>query len=124
MPFFCGVVLRRGGEPEYVAGSYSLNPYVAISRGIFSVPAHPCWPLPWAITWSLARFSCNQNLERIYLRKALVIPAILHGIFDFILMAEVPALLVFFIPYVLYLWVANLRKLNQYYKDSKEHSLM
>jgi len=69
---------------------------------------------------SLAKFSSNKNLEKMYIRKALLVPTLLHGFFNFILLANIPILLTLFIPYVLYLWIANLKKLNQYYKDSKE----
>jgi len=104
----------------YVLGGFSANHYVGISRGIFSVPTHALLAITMGYYLSLAKFSYNKNLEHAYLRKALIIPAILHGFFDFILMANIPLLLTFFIPYVLYLWIANLKKLNQYYKDSKE----
>ncbi len=104
----------------YVAVNYSYNPYVGISRGIFSVPTHVLLGVTMGYYLSLAKFSYNENFERMYLRRALVVPALLHGFFDFILMANVPVLLTLFIPYLLYLWVTNLRKLNRYYKDSKE----
>lgn len=104
----------------YVLVSYSANPYVGISRGIFSVPTHVLLGVTMGYYLSLAKFSYNENFERMYLRKALTIPALLHGFFDFILMADVPILLTLFVPYVLYLWLTNLKKLNQYYRDSKE----
>ncbi|NLM22447.1 MAG: PrsW family intramembrane metalloprotease [Peptococcaceae bacterium] len=104
----------------YVLGSYSFNPYVVLSRGIFSVPAHALLAVTMGYYLSLAKFAYNKNIENHYLKKALLIPVILHGCFDFILMANVPFLLSLFIPYVIYLWIINLKKLNQYYKDSKE----
>lgn len=104
----------------YVFGSYSVNPYVGLSRGIFSVPTHVLLGVTMGYYLSLAKFSYNSNFERMYLRKALIIPAVLHGFFDFILLANVPILLTLFIPYVIYLWIVNLKKLNQYYRDSKQ----
>jgi len=104
----------------YILGSYSINPYVGISRGIFSVPAHALLAVTMGYYLSLAKFSYNRQIESNYLKKALFIPVFFHGCFDFILMADVPSLLVLFIPYVIYLWIVNLRKLNQYYQDSKE----
>lgn len=104
----------------YIFISYSANPYVGLFRGIFSVPTHVLLGITMGYYLSLAKFSYNKNFERMYLRKALVIPAFLHGCFDFILMAQIHILLLVFIPYVLYLWIVNLKKLNQYYRDSKE----
>lgn len=104
----------------YVLTNFSANPHIGISRGIFSVPAHVLLGITMGYYLSLAKFSTNKILERMYIRKALIVPALLHGFFNFILLADIPALLTLFIPYVLYLWVANLKKLNQYYKESKK----
>jgi len=104
----------------YVLSGYSANYYVGLSRGIFSVPTHALLGVTMGYYLSLAKFSNNEKSRRNYIRKALIIPAILHGFFDFILVANIPALLALFIPYVIYLWIANLRKLNKYYKESKE----
>lgn len=108
----------------YVLVNYSANPYVGISRGIFSVPTHVLLGVTMGYYLSLAKFSYNENFERLYLRKAIMVPALLHGFFDFILMANIPILLTFFIPYVLYLWLINLKKLNKYYRESKEEFKM
>lgn len=106
----------------YVLGSASVNPYVGLSRGIFSVPGHVLLGVTMGYYLSLAKFSSSPAQERMYLRKALFVPAFFHGVFNFILLAEVPILLVLFIPYVIYLWVVNLKKLNHFYQDSKARS--
>ena len=103
----------------YVLVHYSSNPHVGLYRGLLSVPAHALLGVTMGYYLSLAKFSYNENFERSYLRKALLVPAFLHGLFNFILMAGIPILLTLFIPYVLYLWVSNLKKLNRYYKESK-----
>ena len=103
----------------YVLIHFSSNPHVGLYRGLLSVPAHALLGVTMGYYLSLAKFSYNENFERSYLRKALLIPAFLHGLFNFILMAEIPILLTLFIPYVIYLWLSNLKKLNRYYRDSK-----
>lgn len=103
----------------YVFTHFSTDPYVGIYRGLLSVPAHALLGITMGYYLSLAKFSYNKNFERVYLRKALLVPAVLHGIFNFILMADIAILLIFFIPYVFYLWFTNLKKLNRYYNDSK-----
>lgn len=107
----------------YVVVNFTANPYVGLSRGLFSVPAHVLLGVTMGYYLSLAKFSADPKLEKTNLRKALFVPLILHGFFDFILMSEIPILLTAFIPYVIYLWITNLRKLNRYYRDSKEKSL-
>lgn len=106
---------------NYVVFAFASNPYVGIFRGFVSVPAHMLFAITMGYYLSLAKFCLQPNLKKIYLKKALVLPIILHGTFDFILMTEMEAVLLFFIPFVIYLWVVNLKKLNMYYKDSKEH---
>ncbi len=103
----------------YVLTHFSTNPYVGIYRGLLSVPAHALLGVTMGYYLSLAKFSYNKNFERVYLRKALLVPVLLHGIFNFILMADITILLILFIPYVLYLWFTNLKKLNRYYNESK-----
>ncbi|KOA19697.1 protease PrsW [Clostridium homopropionicum DSM 5847] len=104
----------------YVVFRYTANPYVGIYRGVLSVPAHLLFAVTMGYYLSLAKFSSSREEYEYYLKKSLRVPAILHGIFDFILMSEVSFLLALFIPFVAYLWIVNLRKLNRYYKESKE----
>lgn len=104
----------------YVVFRFATNPYIGLYRGILSVPAHTLFAVTMGYYLSLAKFSHNERESKLYLRKALIIPLILHGIFDFILMANIQILLSIFIPYVIYLWIVNLRKLNIFYRDSKE----
>lgn len=103
----------------YVVFRFSANPYIGLYRGILSVPAHMLFAVTMGYYLSLAKFSSDKKVFKKYLNKALFVPVILHGIFDFILMANIPILMVIFIPYVIYLWIVNLRKLNEYYKESK-----
>ena len=53
------------------------------------------------------------------MRKSLYMPVIMHGLFDFILMADIPQLTLIFVPYVIFLWVLNQRKLASFMFDSK-----
>ena len=109
----------------YVVFRFAVNPYVGLYRGVFSVPAHLLFAVTMGYYLSLAKFAQNDESYRYYFRRSITVPIILHGIFDFILMSKVPILLTFFIPFVLYLWVVNLRKLNRYYVESKNwHRIM
>jgi len=103
----------------YVVFRFTNNPHIGLYRGIFSVPAHMLFAVTMGYYLSLAKFAIDKKEERRYRRKSLIVPATLHGIFNFILMADIPAVFLIFIPYVIYLWVINLRKLNEYYAESK-----
>jgi protease PrsW len=106
---------------NYVVFAFASNPYVGIYRGLISVPAHMLFAITMGYYISLSKFSIETGLKRAYLRKALIMPFLLHGIFDFILMAQMDIVLIAFIPFTIYLWVTSMKKLNAYYRDSKNN---
>jgi RsiW-degrading membrane proteinase PrsW (M82 family) len=106
---------------EYVVFAFSSSPYVGFYRGIISVPAHMLFAITMGYYLSLAKFSLDPAARNAYLRKSLTMPLLLHGVFDFILMSQMEAAFLVFIPFIIYLWVTNLKKLNAYYKDSKNN---
>ncbi len=103
----------------YVVYRYTNNPYIGLYRGIFSVPAHGVFGITMGYYLSLAKFDTDKKRAKRNLRRSLYIPMILHGIFDFILMAGIPQLTTLFIPYVIYIWWLNQRKLSKFIYDSK-----
>jgi len=103
----------------YVAFRYTNNPFIGLYRGIFSVPAHAVFGVTMGYYLSLAKFDTNIDRKRMNMRKSLYMPIIMHGIFDFILMAEIPELTLIFVPYVVFLWVLNQRKLAHFIYDSR-----
>lgn len=103
----------------YVAFRYTNNPFIGLYRGIFSVPAHGVFGITMGYYLSLSKFDNNLERKRINMRKSLYMPVIMHGLFDFILMADIPQLTLIFVPYVIFLWVLNQRKLASFMFDSK-----
>jgi RsiW-degrading membrane proteinase PrsW (M82 family) len=104
---------------SYVLFQYSNEPLVALYRGILSVPAHMLFAIAMGYELSLAKFSPTERDQKRHLRKSLWLPVFLHGVFDFILMAEQWGWMIFFFPFLLYLWVSNVRKLKRFYTDAK-----
>lgn len=105
----------------YVAFRYSANPYVGILRGFISVPAHMLFGITMGYYLSLAKYAETPEQGRRYYKQSLYIPVFLHGVFDFILMAEINWLMGIFIPFVILLWVYNLKKLREYRTISKNN---
>ena len=103
----------------YVAFRYTNNPFIGLYRGIFSVPAHAVFGITMGYYLSLAKFDTNIDRKKANMRKSLYIPIIMHGMFDFILMAEIPQLTMIFVPYTLFLWILNQRKLASFMYDSR-----
>jgi len=103
----------------YVVFRFSANPTVGLYRGVLSVPAHMLFGVTMGYYLSLSKFALNEEIRKNYLRKALTVPLIFHGIFNFILMSKIPVLMILFLPFVAFLWAINLKRLNEYTRESK-----
>lgn len=103
----------------YVVFTYTNNPFIGLYRGIFSVPAHAIFGVTMGYYLSLSRFDTDKIRKKKNMTKSLVYPIILHGLFDFILMANIIELTMLFVPYVIFLWWLNERKLSSFLYDSK-----
>lgn len=103
----------------YVVSGYDADPYIGWYRGLLSVPAHMLFAITMGYYLSLAKFSPDQENCKRNFTLSLVVPMLFHGTFNFILLAQVQILMILFIPFVIYLWIVNLKKLNNYYQESK-----
>lgn len=103
----------------YVVFRFSDVESVGLYRAIFSVPAHMLFAVTMGYYLSLSKFAENTIESETYFKKSLSVPAVMHGIYDFILMSKIQLLMILFIPFVIYLWFNNLKKLNQYFRLSK-----
>jgi RsiW-degrading membrane proteinase PrsW (M82 family) len=106
----------------YVVFRFADVESVGLYRAFLSVPAHMLFAITMGYYLSMSKFCSDPARKRFYYKKSLTTPLILHGIFDFILMSGNSFLMIIFLPYVFYLWKGNLKKLNQYYKESKENN--
>lgn len=104
----------------YVVFRFSDVETIGLFRAVLSVPAHMLFATTMGYYISLSKFSkTNEESDR-YLRKSLTMPIVLHGIYDFILLSGNDILMLFFMPFIIYLWVSNLKKLNKYYDYSSK----
>lgn len=103
----------------YVVSGYDADPYIGWYRGLLSVPAHMLFAVTMGYYLSLARFSPDKEISKKYFTRSLVIPMLFHGTFNFILLAQIGILIILFIPFVVFMWIVNLKKLNKYYQESK-----
>jgi len=83
----------------------------ALTRALTAVPAHAIFGI--AMGYYLGIAHMYRELRGPYLGRALLVPILLHGIYDFILMVEIGWLLVLFIPYVILLYIMGMRKMKQ-----------
>ena len=83
---------------------------VAYLRAFTAVPGHALFGVTMGYYLGLAKFFPDKR--KLYLSRAFLEPFVLHGVYDFILMAGQPRLLGLFIPYILYLWFIGLRRIK------------
>ncbi|MDX5710106.1 PrsW family intramembrane metalloprotease, partial [Clostridioides difficile] len=100
--------------------SRNLALQVGINRAVISIPAHVMFAITMGYYISKYKFEGNKNKRREYLFMAVLIPILLHGVFDFILMIEYRWAIILLIVYVIILWKINLDKLEKYMNHSKK----
>jgi len=107
----------------YVFGDKSLiaNVFVGIFRGILSVPGHACYGLYMGYFLSLAKVYSNRgrpDLEKRYLLLSIIVPTILHGIYDYCLMSKIGILILVFFVFVILLFVFSIKRLKTISQDT------
>ena len=85
---------------------------VALVRAFLSVPAHALFAATMGYYISRAKFAARANEARAYLRWALIIPTLLHGIFDFLLSTGHDFLAMGVVPLSVLMWVLTLRQIR------------
>ncbi|QGY44928.1 PrsW family intramembrane metalloprotease [Maribellus comscasis] len=81
-----------------------------ITRAITAVPAHAVFGVTMGFYVGQARFYDKQKKE--LLRKAIGMPILLHGVYDFILMTGYNWLLAFWIAFVVFLYFSALKRIK------------
>ena len=84
----------------------------AVTRALTAVPAHAIFGITMGYYLGIAHM--YKELKGPYLARALLVPILLHGIYDFILMVEVGWLLLLFVPYVIILYIMGMKRINQH----------
>lgn len=79
-------------------------------RAVTAVPAHALFGISMGYYFSLAKFQSESTGRNLI--KAISVPVLLHGVYDFILMVEHPLFLLAFLPFLIYLWVMGFRKMR------------
>ena len=96
---------------------YVVNPSLgglgtALSRAVYSVPAHGFFGVAMGYYIALWRFVPTGRVW--HALGAFFVPWALHGAFDFILLAELPHFMFLFVPFVILLWWGGLRKMRRH----------
>jgi RsiW-degrading membrane proteinase PrsW (M82 family) len=85
---------------------------VAYMRAILAVPAHALFGVTMGYYFSLSKFSTKASNKTTFFVYALLFPIILHGVYDFILMANEPLGMLAFIPFIIFLWRTGFKRMK------------
>lgn len=84
---------------------------VALSRALFSIPAHACFGIIMGYYLGLAQMCKKKNMKNDVLKLSYLgvfIPFIIHGLYDYLLNFQGKYIYVIFIVYVLLLYVISI----------------
>lgn len=100
---------------ENIMYVFQYGPEVAYSRAITAVPMHAILGITMGYYFSLAKFF--EKRRTINFITALLMPILLHGIYDFILMSQHEMYLMIFIPFLFYMWRSGFNKMKELSDD-------
>lgn len=94
-----------------------------IMRALTAVPAHAIFGITMGFYFGMAKFYSVRQKE--FKAKALWLPIVLHGIYDFILMTGIVWLWIVFAGFVIYLYASGLKRMKilsaqSYYRTDYE----
>jgi len=98
----------------YVFTNHSMQ--VGWLRAFTAVPGHAIFGVVMGFYFGLARFTSRNR--HILLLKAFILPWLLHGTYDFLLLAGHPVLIVLFIPFLVYLYRLGMKRMRELNKQS------
>ena len=108
---YCVFVSLGFAGIENVIYVFSGGTSVALLRAFTAVPAHTLFGVAMGYNFGLAKF--NKNKRSFYLIFSFIVPFILHGIYDFILMSNDGLLLLGFIPFMIFLWSRSKKRIKE-----------
>lgn len=88
---------------------------VGISRALLAVPGHACDAVFMGYYLSLAKVYATQgkkSLEKKNLVLSVLVPTILHGIYDFCLFSNIDLLLIVFLIFVIAMYIFAIKKIK------------
>lgn len=102
----------------YVFSNNDMN--VALMRALTALPGHMLFGVAMGYNFSIMKFAKTKATFNRAQRHSLIVPILIHGIYDYILMSQYQWLLVLFIPYLIWMWQFGIRRVKKYYDTSKE----
>ncbi len=95
---------------------------VGISRALLAVPGHACDSIFMGYYLTIAKqahLDGNKEQEKLNKIKSILVPTILHGIYDFCLFINIDEFMYVFFIFIIFLYVASLSKIKQLSRKNK-----
>lgn len=95
---------------------------VALYRGAISVPAHAFYAIACGFFYGLAKeYSIRKNKKKsfLFIFLAVLVPVLLHGVFDFLLFTENDILFGIFFSFIAFLYIISYYEIKKTNKLSK-----
>lgn len=105
----------------YVFTNQSIS--IGIARGLLAVPGHACDAVFMGYYLSVAKvysYQGKKDLERKNLLLSVIVPTILHGIYDFCLFTGMTIFVILFLVFVVFMYIAAIKKIKFLAAQSKE----
>lgn len=83
-----------------------------LSRALLAVPGHALFGVAMGYHLGLAKFASTPRERRRQAALSLVIPVLLHGFYDFLLLSGRTWLMWLMVPFVAFLWFDTLREIR------------
>jgi len=87
-----------------------------ILRAFTAVPAHALFGISMGYFLGIAKFRNDKKGQ--FIALALIVPILLHGFYDFIIMSKIDLLLLLFIPFLVFMLIMALRKMKEHSQAS------
>ena len=97
-----------------------------ILRALSSIPGHTCNAIFMGYYLSMAKqnqYQKNKKLEKEYIILSIIIPTLLHGIYDFCVLSRNKILIITFFIFIIFLYIISLKKLQKVSKYNHKMKL-
>lgn len=93
---------------------------VGVIRAVISIPAHIIFAISMGYYISKYKFTGQSIKKREYIIMSILVPVLMHGVFDFMLMIQYRWAIILFVVYIVFLWKISLDKLDEYTNNSRK----
>ncbi len=108
---YCVMVSLGFATIENILYVFTFGRETALVRAITAVPAHTIFACTMGYFMGLSKV--NTKKSNLYLILSLLVPALLHGIYDFLLFSDLDSMMLIYIVYVIFLYKKTIKLIKE-----------